>query len=368
MPYATEVMGVGSYVGEVEEGPDGQLYEWVEGVDGLGNPLGFWSALKRAAGGLIRTASRALPLAARFTRFTPWGAAASLVAPIARHAFARRRRPLHPYRRYPQYPQYQPAPTPMPPPPPMAMAPPSAMPMAPAAMPESAEAPQPTGTEGFGAIAEGPDGQLYEYVEGIGAFGERRPGRWRRKFRRLKRREGREDQEQEQAQKERFTERIQDLRERRRNIGESFPEQLAEGADGQLYEYVEGIGAFGERRPGRWQRKFRRLKRREGREDQEQEQAQKERFTERIQDLRERRRNIGESFPGQLAEGADGHLYEYVEGIGAMGESRPHWRPVRLCFPATIGPRRGRGRSYRRPTTASSSSSSSSAPSPYRRY
>jgi len=46
MPFAdsdmTRVMGVGSYMGEIREGPDGQLYEWVQGVDGLGNPNGFW--------------------------------------------------------------------------------------------------------------------------------------------------------------------------------------------------------------------------------------------------------------------------------------------------------------------------------------
>jgi hypothetical protein len=51
MPFAdtdmTRVMGVGSYVGEIREGPDGHLYEWVQGVDGLGNPIGFWKkALK----------------------------------------------------------------------------------------------------------------------------------------------------------------------------------------------------------------------------------------------------------------------------------------------------------------------------------
>ncbi len=41
-------LGMGSYVGETRYGPDGQLYEWVEGVDGLGNPVGFWKAVKAA--------------------------------------------------------------------------------------------------------------------------------------------------------------------------------------------------------------------------------------------------------------------------------------------------------------------------------
>ena len=38
---ATRMMGVG-YLGEVRQGPDGALYQYVQGVDGLGNPIGFW--------------------------------------------------------------------------------------------------------------------------------------------------------------------------------------------------------------------------------------------------------------------------------------------------------------------------------------
>ena len=45
----TNMMGIGSYVGEVRRGPDGQVYQWVEGVDGLGNPIGFWKGLKKLA-------------------------------------------------------------------------------------------------------------------------------------------------------------------------------------------------------------------------------------------------------------------------------------------------------------------------------
>ncbi len=41
----TQVIGIGSYVGEVRRGPDGQPYQWVEGVDGLGNTIGFWKKL-----------------------------------------------------------------------------------------------------------------------------------------------------------------------------------------------------------------------------------------------------------------------------------------------------------------------------------
>lgn len=64
MPYAArdlnQVMGIGGYVGEVYEGPDGQLYEVVEGVDGLGNPIGI--SLRKIGKGLVRgVAARLIP-------------------------------------------------------------------------------------------------------------------------------------------------------------------------------------------------------------------------------------------------------------------------------------------------------------------
>lgn len=46
----TNMMGIGSYVGEMRRGPDGQVYQWVEGVDGLGNPIGFWRKAFKAVG------------------------------------------------------------------------------------------------------------------------------------------------------------------------------------------------------------------------------------------------------------------------------------------------------------------------------
>jgi hypothetical protein len=55
----TQVMGIGSYVGEIRRGPDGQIYQWVEGVDGLGNPIGFWKAIKKVVGKVV---SKAAPL------------------------------------------------------------------------------------------------------------------------------------------------------------------------------------------------------------------------------------------------------------------------------------------------------------------
>jgi len=56
----TNMMGIGSYVGEVRRGPNGQAYQWVEGVDGLGNPIGFWKGLKKLASQAV---SKALPIA-----------------------------------------------------------------------------------------------------------------------------------------------------------------------------------------------------------------------------------------------------------------------------------------------------------------
>ena len=65
-------LGMGRYVGEIRQGPDGQLYEWVEGVDGLGNPIGFWKAIKaagraigKAAGAVGRTVGKAAGAVAR---------------------------------------------------------------------------------------------------------------------------------------------------------------------------------------------------------------------------------------------------------------------------------------------------------------
>lgn len=59
----TQVMGIG-FLGEVRPGPDGNLYEWVQGVDGLGNPFGFWRRLRR----FVR---RALPLVQKYASAIP---------------------------------------------------------------------------------------------------------------------------------------------------------------------------------------------------------------------------------------------------------------------------------------------------------
>jgi hypothetical protein len=92
----TQMMGVG-YLGEIRRGPDGGLYQWVEGVDGLGNPFGSWrrwlrKALKyhpvaaalRAAQPLLQ---KALPVAQQVASFIPGGEAALTAAtPILKEA------------------------------------------------------------------------------------------------------------------------------------------------------------------------------------------------------------------------------------------------------------------------------------------
>ncbi|MGH9959774.1 MAG: hypothetical protein ACREBC_22065, partial [Pyrinomonadaceae bacterium] len=58
----TQMMGIG-YLGEVRQGPDGNLYQYVQGVDGLGNPIGgLWSKLKRGLKTGLRFAQRGVSL------------------------------------------------------------------------------------------------------------------------------------------------------------------------------------------------------------------------------------------------------------------------------------------------------------------
>ncbi|MCX7595735.1 MAG: hypothetical protein N2235_18635 [Fischerella sp.] len=63
----TQMMGIG-YLGEIRQAPDSNLYQWVEGIDGLGNPIGSWKKLVR---GVRRFAKRALPIAQRLAPFVP---------------------------------------------------------------------------------------------------------------------------------------------------------------------------------------------------------------------------------------------------------------------------------------------------------
>ena len=77
----TQMMGIG-HVGEVRQGPDANLYQWVQGVDGLGNPVGFWRALRRLRRGIRRVARKALPIAQQITSMIPHPAAQTVATAL----------------------------------------------------------------------------------------------------------------------------------------------------------------------------------------------------------------------------------------------------------------------------------------------
>lgn len=66
----SQILGVGS-LGEVRQGPDGNLYEWTHGVDGLGNPVGFWKKLKRFARRAHRFVKKLAPMVQKVASFIP---------------------------------------------------------------------------------------------------------------------------------------------------------------------------------------------------------------------------------------------------------------------------------------------------------
>ncbi len=177
----TQMMGLGC-PGDTRLGADGNLYQWVQGVDGLGNPFGFWKRLRR---GVRRFARRALPLARRFAPLIPGGAAAAAAfraaTPLLRRAV--------PYIQQvaPMFPGVVPA---------AAAAVPAAMPA------EAAEAPDEGGTAGWGLgedeltqmmgvgylgeVRAGPDGNAYQWVQGVDGLGN--PiGFWKRLRRGIRR-------------------------------------------------------------------------------------------------------------------------------------------------------------------------------------
>lgn len=79
-PGAPYVRNRAPFLGDVAQAADGQLYQWVEGVDGLGNPFGIWKRFKKLA-------RRALPIAQRLAPFVPGAAAALTVAtPLLKQA------------------------------------------------------------------------------------------------------------------------------------------------------------------------------------------------------------------------------------------------------------------------------------------
>jgi hypothetical protein len=70
---APYVRSAAPFLGEIAEGPDGRLYQWVQGVDGLGSTFGFWKKLKKLA-------KKAMPLAKMAASFVPGGSAALTAA------------------------------------------------------------------------------------------------------------------------------------------------------------------------------------------------------------------------------------------------------------------------------------------------
>ena len=63
----TQTMGIGA-LGEVRRGPDGSLYQWVQGVDGLGNPIGFWKKLKKIAKAVTKPITDVAQKAVQFVK------------------------------------------------------------------------------------------------------------------------------------------------------------------------------------------------------------------------------------------------------------------------------------------------------------
>lgn len=84
----TQMMGIGSYVGEMRQGVDGNLYQWVQGVDGLGNPIGsWWRKVRKVAQKVRKAVQKTLPIAQKLAPFIPGGSAVLTAAtPILKQA------------------------------------------------------------------------------------------------------------------------------------------------------------------------------------------------------------------------------------------------------------------------------------------
>jgi hypothetical protein len=269
MPYAsadlTQVMGLGSYVGEVREGPDGQLYEWVEGVDGLGNPIGFWRGLRRA----FQRAGRGL---VRFGR-----GALRAIRPFARMAL--------PFTKF--------------------------IPGVGPAIYAAGSLAQRAGLLGVGEVAQGPDGQLYEYVEGVDGLGN--PiGFWRQ----LRRAAG-------------------GLLRRATGLIPGAA-GLLPGAAGTLLRQLPGVQQV----TGAARQFCQVLPRLQPCLQQFPATMPAYQAATRVCGAL---RSVGLAGAGDgVMEAPDGQLYEVVEGVGPLGEARPFHRRVWVSIPAVVRPRGSR--------------------------
>ena len=142
--FEDDLGGFGDAVpGEVRLGADGRLYQWVEGYDGLGDPVGFWSLIPSIA-------KTVLPMVA------------SKVVPGLRRILPRALRSLRQFA--PVMPAVQPMPVVQPAP---VMQPAPVVQQAPGMQP-APDQPMPAATDtsddltGFGALYQAPDGSLYQ--------------------------------------------------------------------------------------------------------------------------------------------------------------------------------------------------------------
>ena len=123
--------------GEVRLGADGRLYQWVQGYDGLGDPIGFWSLIPAIAKTVLPVV--ASKLAPRLRRFLPQ-ALQSLrqfapVTPVVRPMPVAQQAPIAQ-----QMPVMQPTPE----------------------QPGAVTADTGDDLTGFGALFQAPDGSLYQ--------------------------------------------------------------------------------------------------------------------------------------------------------------------------------------------------------------
>ncbi len=141
---AAGISGLG-YLGQLRQGPDGRLYQYVQGVDGLGNPVGFWRRVRRLA---RRAVARALPIARQFAPLIPGGAAAlTAVTPLLKTAGVAGLGELYQAPDGSLYRLQQPVETGM----------------------QGLEQPLEVGA--LGEVRQAPDGGLYQWVEGMDGLG-----------------------------------------------------------------------------------------------------------------------------------------------------------------------------------------------------
>lgn len=168
----TQMMGIG-YLGEVRQGPDGNLYQWVEAVDGLGNPVGgLWRRLRRIGRGIRRVARRALPIAQRVASAIPLPQAQAVAAGIraVRRAGVAGHTGLGALYEAPDGTVYQL----------QGLAQEEEL-------PSQDELTQMMGVGYFGEMRQGPDGNLYQWVGVVDGLGNPIGGLWRRIGRRIRR-------------------------------------------------------------------------------------------------------------------------------------------------------------------------------------